>query len=80
MFRAVEQFESILMDAAGLVRPGGCLAVMVGRNQLDIARRALAGTAVERSDRPSTVIQSIPDHRKERTRVVTATYICGTIM
>ena len=43
MFRAVEQFESILIDAAGLVRPGGCLAVMIGKKQLDIARRLLPG-------------------------------------
>ena len=41
---------------------------------------ALAGTAVERSNRPSTLIPSVPDHRKERTWVVTATSICGTIL
>ena len=43
MFRAVEQFESVLLNAAGLVRPGGCLAVMVGRSQLDRCRKLLRG-------------------------------------
>ena len=43
MFRAVEQFESVLLNAAGLVRPGGCLAVMVGRSQLDRCRKLLPG-------------------------------------
>jgi 16S rRNA (guanine527-N7)-methyltransferase len=43
MFRAVEQFESVLLSAAGLVRPGGCLAVMVGRSQLDQCRELLPG-------------------------------------
>lgn len=43
MFRAVEQFESLLVDAAGLVCFGGCLAVMVGRSQLDRARQLLPG-------------------------------------
>ncbi len=41
MFRAVEKFESILLDAAGLVRTGGCLAVMVGRSQADRVRELL---------------------------------------
>jgi 16S rRNA (guanine527-N7)-methyltransferase len=43
IFRAVEQFESVLLNAAGLVRPGGCLAVMVGRSQLDRCRELLPG-------------------------------------
>ena len=43
MFRAVEQFESVLLNAAGLVRPGGCLAVMVGRSPLDRCRKLLPG-------------------------------------
>jgi 16S rRNA (guanine527-N7)-methyltransferase len=43
MFRAVEQFESVLLHAAGLVRPGGCLAVMVGRSQFDQCHELLPG-------------------------------------
>jgi 16S rRNA (guanine527-N7)-methyltransferase len=43
MFRAVEQFESVLLNAAGLVRPGGCLAVMVGRSQFDQCHELLPG-------------------------------------
>ena len=37
MFRAVEQFESVLLEAAGLVGPRGCLAVLVGGSQFDRA-------------------------------------------
>jgi 16S rRNA (guanine527-N7)-methyltransferase len=43
MFRAVEQFESVLLHAAGLVRSGGCLAVMVGRSQFDQCHELLPG-------------------------------------
>ena len=43
MLRAVERFESVLLDAAGLVGPNGCLAVMVGKTQLDLARQLLPG-------------------------------------
>ena len=41
MFRAVEQFDSILLDCSGLVGPGGSLAVMVGKSQMDRARQLL---------------------------------------
>ena len=43
MFRAVEQFESILLESAGLVGPRGCLAVLVGRSRLDRAIELLPG-------------------------------------
>jgi 16S rRNA G527 N7-methylase RsmG len=41
MFRAVEQFESIILDAAGLVGPQWLLAVMLGKSQLNRARQLL---------------------------------------
>lgn len=43
IFRAVEQFESILLDAASLVGPEGSLALLVGRSQLDRALELLPG-------------------------------------
>ncbi len=43
MFRAVEQFETALLEAAGLVGPSGRLAVLVGKSQLDRARQLLPG-------------------------------------
>ena len=78
MFRAVEQFESVLLDAAGLVRPGGCLAVMVGRSQVDRVRELLPGLQWKDPIGLPHFIQSMPDHWKERTRIVTGKYICGT--
>jgi 16S rRNA (guanine527-N7)-methyltransferase len=41
MLRAVEQFESVLLDAAGMVGPNGDLAVMLGESQLDRAGKLL---------------------------------------
>lgn len=32
--RAVERFEKILPIAAGLVRPGGCLVLLIGSSQI----------------------------------------------
>jgi 16S rRNA (guanine527-N7)-methyltransferase len=42
-FRAVEHFESILPVAAGLVGPGGRLAILVGQAQLDRVRELVPG-------------------------------------
>lgn len=42
-FRAVERFESILLQAACLVSPGGRLAVMAGKSQLEHIRELLPG-------------------------------------
>ena len=41
-FRAVERFDAVLSTAAGLVVPGGRLALLIGESQLDPARAALA--------------------------------------
>jgi 16S rRNA (guanine527-N7)-methyltransferase len=43
-FRAVEKFESILMTAAKLVRPGGRLAMLVGAGQIARAQELLPGS------------------------------------
>ena len=41
--RAVERFEIVLPTAAGLVAPGGRLALLIGSSQLDLAHSTLAG-------------------------------------
>ncbi len=41
--RAVERFEAVLPTAAGLVAPGGQLALLIGSSQLDRARSTLPG-------------------------------------
>jgi len=40
--RAVERFDLILPTAAGLVAPGGRLALLIGSSQLDLARSTIA--------------------------------------
>jgi len=45
--RAVERFQSILPTAAGLVVPGGRLALLIGSSQFDSARSALPHLAWE---------------------------------
>lgn len=37
--RAVEKFDEVLSTALGLVRPGGRIGLMIGRSQLETARR-----------------------------------------
>jgi len=41
--RAVERFDAVLPVAAALVTPGGRIALLIGRSQVDAARDALAG-------------------------------------
>ena len=41
ILRAVEHFESILQDAAGLVEPSGRLAILIGQAQIDRARHLI---------------------------------------
>ena len=80
MFRAVEQFESILTRCCRFGAPWRMPGCHDRKETAGYSPPALAGTAVERSNRPSTLIPSLPDHRKERTWIVTATSICGTIL
>ncbi len=42
--RAVEKFESVLPVAAGLVAPGGRLALLIGRDQIPLAHALVKGS------------------------------------
>jgi 16S rRNA (guanine527-N7)-methyltransferase len=53
-FRAVEKFEQALLIAAKLLKPTGCLALLIGTRQKDSAQKLLTGFEIDNSPVPES--------------------------